>query len=89
LKLGSRSFPNIELPAGIASDDGPFSSFFGYRKSRTEKVADSSLRRPVSQAGLAERAGTIETGPESIPDNPTNQAGQFGLAKAGSRKPSG
>jgi hypothetical protein len=54
LKLGSRSSLDIELPAAIVSDGGPFWSFSGYRKSRTDKVADRSLRRPVSQARLAE-----------------------------------
>ena len=53
-KPASRFCLAIEFPAGIDSDGGPFSSFFGCRKIRSEKIADSSLRRRVSRAGLAE-----------------------------------
>ena len=49
-----RSRPDIEFPAVIASGDGPCSCFFGCRRSRTEQVVASSLRRRVNRAELAE-----------------------------------
>jgi hypothetical protein len=56
LTLVSRSCLDIEFPAGIASDDGPSSAFFGPHNSRAQKAADSSFRRRVSQADLAEHS---------------------------------